>query len=1201
MICYLLGTLPSATLAQVWLPSMTIGVDKTSDSGIGMPWDVDVTSNGDIYVADHTKLQVKVYNSTGNLLRSFGGSGNGQGNLAGISGIAVSSDNFVYISDRDSNRVIVYTTSGDFVRFFGASILFSPRGLAVDGDSLLVTDAWNSRIVRLSRTDGTLLAAFGSFGSGSGQFHDPQSLDIAPNGDIVVVDTYNNRVQVFTSSGVFRHMFGEYGTGDGRFASPHGIAVDDSGFIYVADKQNTRFQRFTSKGVWTTTVNATAGKDYFGIDVDKDGRAYMCNIVSGTVEIFDKVNPGYRLKGQLKSRDNAGTKFTYTTGVAEDSLGNVYVSEYFDGLIFKFDQNLTPLGSINPNYALTYPYGLAVDSQNSVFIANAVAYGNSVGNIVRIDANNPNPTAFGSLYLPTAVAIGHNGHLYALETYGGKVSEFDKSGIFLKSIGTYGAGILQFKDPQGIVIGNDGLLYISDTGNNRVQVLTESGDLVRQWSVPDVPQGISMDVAGNIVVTQRVGRRFSVFTPTGTLLFSFGQNSFTDSYQSFLRKNGDLLATNIGSDCIDIWEPFIAADAAPVSTLVFTPVVNGDSWQIQNLAADITSVDPLPLSSNVKEIHYAINQGTEIVVTGSSASFTLTENGTHSIAYWAVDNAGNVETTKYATVRIDKVAPVTTLTRADGQLTLSALDAHSGISKIKVQVNGGAVVDYSGAFADTVHTVTYWAEDVAGNVELSRTEIINPGMKAISASQVRLPGGFGVIGTVTLDKVAPVGGTVVNLASSNTNVLAVDASVTVPEGETSTTFDIDANPVSVDTSVSVSASLYETNQSVLLTVQAPIPSGLSFSLSSVNGGSSATGTVSILGPAPAGGTTLSLASTSLSALVPTSITIPAGQMTVTFAVTTNLVSVDTSAVISAVTNGVKVKSRLSILGPKVTAVTVVSANVASTATTTGTVTLSTNAPVGGKVVTLSSSNVGVATVPVSVTVPAGSRTATFTITAGTVAANTSVTITASTNGSNGTATVTVTPPAAALSGITTNVAAATGGMAVTGTVTLTRAAPTGGAVVTLASSSTTVGTVPASVTVPAGATSVTFTITTRTVTAASTLTVTGTYLGVAKAVSITVNPVRLVSTLTLNPTSVKGGTNSTGTVTLTGPATEAVVVTLTSGTTTVARVPASVTVPAGATTATFTITTLTQTATRTSVITARTGTTSRTATLSVTR
>jgi hypothetical protein len=593
--------------------------------------------------------------------------------------------------------------------------------------------------------------------------------------------------------------------------------------------------------------------------------------------------------------------------------------------------------------------------------------------------------------------------------------------------------------------------------------------------------------------------------------------------------------------------------------------------------------------------------GAEQIVSSSTASFTLTDNGTNSISYFAVDNAGNTETAQLATVKIDKIAPVTTLSRNAGLISLSATDAHSGVAKIKYQINGGAVADYSVPFADTIHKVTYWAEDVATNVEAAKTDIINAGVQSISVTQPRVTGGIGVVGTVTLDKAAGVGGTVITLTSSLSSVAVVDPTVTVPEGATTASFDIDANPVAVDTSVSITASIYETSQSALINVLAPMPSSVIWSLNPVSGGTSTVGTLSISGPAPTGGTTVSLASSSLSALVASSVTIPAGAMTATFTVTTNVVSNDTSAVISATVYGTKLKSTLSILGPKVSSVTLAAASIASTTTTTGTVTLSTNAPVGGKVVNLSSSNAAVASVPVSVTVAAGARTATFTITAGTVNANTNATITATTNGSTGTAIVTVTPPAAVLATLTTNVSAVTGGRTVTGTVTLTSAAPTGGAVVTLTSSSTTIGTVPASVTVAAGSTTATFTVTTRTVTVASSLTITGTRNGVAKAASITVNPVRVVSTLTLNPTSVRGGTNSTGTITLSGVATEAVVVTLTSGTTAVARVPASVTVPAGSTTATFTITTLAQTATRTSVITARTGTTSRTATLSVTR
>ena len=632
----------------------------------------------------------------------------------------------------------------------------------------------------------------------------------------------------------------------------------------------------------------------------------------------------------------------------------------------------------------------------------------------------------------------------------------------------------------------------------------------------------------------------------------------------------------------------------PVSTFVANP---SDAWATTDVLASITSVD----NAEVKEVHYKIGSAAETVVPGSSASFTLSQTGIYDITYFAVDNISNVEAPRYATVRIDKVKPVTSLSRNAGLVSLSATDAHSGVATIKYQVDNGALQNYTGPIATSAESITYYAQDVAGNLEQQHVYSVAPGILSMSLSQSRIPGGIGVVGTVTLDKAAGVGGTVINLASSLPGVAVVDATVTVPEGATTATFDIDANAVAVDTSVSITSTCDDTTQSALLTVFAPTPVMFSWSSSPVVGGTTTTGTLIISGPAPSGGTTVSLASSSLSALVGSSITIPAGSMTATFSVSTNVVSSDTSAVISATVYGAKLKSTLSILGPKVTSVTLASASIASTTTTTGTITLSTNAPVGGKVVNLSSSNSAVASVPVSVTVAAGTRTATFTITAGTVNANTNATITATTNGSSGTATITVTPPAAVLSTLTTVVTAVTGGVPVTGTVVLTSPAPTGGAVVTLASSSTTIGTVPASVTVAAGATSATFTITTRAVTAASSLTITATRNGVSKTATIAVNPVRVVSTLTLNPTSVRGGTNSSGTVTLSGIATEAVVVTLTSGTTAVARVLSSVTVPAGSTTATFTITTLTQTATRTSVITARTGTTSRTATLSVTR
>src|SRR5439155_6382711 len=97
-----------------------------------------------------------------------------------------------------------------------------------------------------------------------------------------------------------------------------------------------------------------------------------------------------------------------------------------------------------------------------------------------------------------------------------------------------------------------------------------------------------------------------------------------------------------------------------------------------------------------------------------------------------------------------------------------------------------------------------------------------------------------------------------------------------------------------------------------------------------------------------------------------------------------------------------------------------------------------------------------------------------------------------------TATLTVNPPAAGLVGVTVNPAAVTGAAGSTGTVTLGAAAPAGGAIVTLASNNLNAATVPGTITGPANATTDTFALATKAVTAVTPVTITATYNGVAK-------------------------------------------------------------------------------------------------------
>jgi hypothetical protein len=360
---------------------------------------------------------------------------------------------------------------------------------------------------------------------------------------------------------------------------------------------------------------------------------------------------------------------------------------------------------------------------------------------------------------------------------------------------------------------------------------------------------------------------------------------------------------------------------------------------------------------------------------------------------------------------------------------------------------------------------------------------------------------------------------------------------------------------------------------------------------------------------------------------------------------------------------------------------------------------------GGQVYTLTSSNPSVASVPASVTIPAGASSATYTVTTHPVSVSTPVQITVWSEGNGDHPVLWVDPGAApppgtvTLTSLTLNPSTVTSGNSSQGTVTLTGAAPSGGVVVSLSDDSTN-ATTPASVTVPANATSATFTVTTTGVTVSTPVTISAVHTSVTRTATLTLNPpptpaaptlvaplngatvaqpvtldwsdvtnatsydvqvdnsstisapfvanptvtvsqatlsglpaqqlwwrVRArnaagaagpfsatrsftpqgsppapasLSALSVNPPSVTGGNGATGTVTLTaGAPAGGAVVALSSSNTTVANVPASVTVTGAATSATFATTTSAVGASTAVTITATYNSVTRTTTLTV--
>ena len=294
------------------------------------------------------------------------------------------------------------------------------------------------------------------------------------------------------------------------------------------------------------------------------------------------------------------------------------------------------------------------------------------------------------------------------------------------------------------------------------------------------------------------------------------------------------------------------------------------------------------------------------------------------------------------------------------------------------------------AYGVTVFSGEFSANGASPTGSLNGTEDIgapsgpNPGM-AFQATYTVSPSPTNGRGTMSISSGS--GGTAVIYMISPSKFVAISQN--------------DPNPAVLDFEAS------STSASVSL-------SSITLNPTSVTGGNSSTGTVILSGPAPTGGTQVTLASSNTAAAgVPASVTVAAGASSATFTVSTSAVASSTTVTISATYGGATKSAPLNVTPapPPPPALTSLSLNPASVVggvqSSTATVTLSGPAPSGGVLVTLSSSNTAAATVPFYVIVPTGATSAHFTVNTSMVLISTSSTISASCNGTTRTARLSV--------------------------------------------------------------------------------------------------------------------------------------------------------------------------------------------------
>jgi len=389
-----------------------------------------------------------------------------------------------------------------------------------------------------------------------------------------------------------------------------------------------------------------------------------------------------------------------------------------------------------------------------------------------------------------------------------------------------------------------------------------------------------------------------------------------------------------------------------------------------------------------------------------------------------------------------------------------------------------------------------------------------PLLFSLSLNKDAVISGNSVTGKVTLQRAAPAGGVEVTLVSSDTSMVRPPAKVLVPEGQSSASFSIATSTVAASSLIIINTGTANDNYRApetwltLLPAGSPTPapalSAVTVAAPSVLGGGSTTGTVTLTGPAPAGGATVWVnGSMEGQVITPNgNVTVPAGSTSANFPISAPQVTAPFWVLVQAsYGNGAGMHAAVLRIDPAQPAIPDLYAMGLDAVSTIGggsfhgTVGLATPAPAGGTTVSLSSSDPAIAQVPASVQVGAGNSANSFTINTASVSSFQSVQITAQSGGGIKSQWISVYPDpnAVVLSSVTPSVSGATGGNSINATLFLSGNAPAGGAKVTMSSSNPAAAQVPASVTVPAGQGWVSFTITTSPVSADTSVTITGVY------------------------------------------------------------------------------------------------------------
>uniref|UniRef100_A0A9J7X6E2 RING-type E3 ubiquitin transferase n=1 Tax=Cyprinus carpio carpio TaxID=630221 RepID=A0A9J7X6E2_CYPCA len=268
-----------------------------------------------------------------------------------------------------------------------------------------------------------LIYRVGTRGRERGEFSNLQGISTTSNGRIVVADSNNQCIQVFSNDGQFKLKFGVRGRSPGQLQRPTGIAVDMNGDIIVADYDNKWLSIFSPDGKFKNKIGAGRLMGPKGVALDKNGHIITADNKACCVFIFQsngKLVTKFGAKG-TSERQFAGPHF-----VAINNKNEIVVTDFHN-------------------------HSVKVYNADGEFLFKFGSHGE--GN--------------GQFNAPTGVAVDGNGNIIVADWGNSRIQVFDSSGSFLSYINTTADPLY---GPQGLALTSDGHVAVADSGNHCFKV-----------------------------------------------------------------------------------------------------------------------------------------------------------------------------------------------------------------------------------------------------------------------------------------------------------------------------------------------------------------------------------------------------------------------------------------------------------------------------------------------------------------------------------------------------------------------------------------------------------------------------------------------------------------------------------------------------------------------------------------------------------